>query len=58
LGEVNAAYLKSVGQGRGHDAPDDLEDEVAGLLGLVLLFADWQGIDVATVLRRKRGSYL
>ncbi len=58
LGEVNAAYLKSVGQGRGTGAPSDLEDEVADLLGFVLLFADWQGIDVAAALQRKWGSYL
>ena len=58
LGEVNAAYLKSVGQGRGEGSRGDLEDEVADLFGFVLLFADWQGIDVATALQRKWGSYL
>lgn len=58
LGEVNAAYLISVGQGRGEGSRGDLEDEVADLFGFVLLFADWQGIDVATALQRKWGSYL
>ena len=58
LGEVNAAYLKSVGQGRGEGSRGDLEDEVADLFGFVLLFVDWQGIDVATALQRKWGSYL
>ena len=58
LGEVNAAYLKSVGQGRSEGSRGDLEDEVADLFGFVLLFADWQGIDVATALQRKWGSYL
>lgn len=58
LGEVTSAYLKLAGQGRGEAAPEDLADEVADLLGFVLLFADWQGIDPAEALRRKWGKYL
>jgi NTP pyrophosphatase (non-canonical NTP hydrolase) len=58
LGEVTAAYLKYAGQGRGEGAREDLVDEVADLLGFVLLFADWQGIDAGKALQRKWGSYL
>ncbi|MEP2715819.1 hypothetical protein [Pseudophaeobacter sp.] len=58
LGEVTVAYLKSVGQGRGTASQRDLEGEVADLLGFVLVFADWQGIDAAAALRRKWGAYL
>ena len=58
LGEVASAYLKLAGQGRGEAARRDLEDEVADLLGFLLLFAEWQGIDPAQALRRKWGGYL
>jgi len=58
LGEVTAAYLKLAGQGRGEGSREDLEDEVADLLGFLLLFASWQGIDSAKTLRRKWGGYL
>ena len=58
LGEVTSAYLKLSGQGRGTGSRADLEDEVADLLGFVLLFADWQGIDPGKALQRKWGSYL
>ncbi|MBO9451587.1 hypothetical protein J7426_15040 [Tropicibacter sp. R16_0] len=58
LGEVTSAYLKLAGQGRGMGSRADLEDEVADLLGFVLLFADWQGIDPAKALQRKWGRYL
>lgn len=58
LGEVTSAYLKLAGQGRGTVAQTDLEDEIADLLGFVLLFARWQGIDPGDALRRKWGKYL
>lgn len=58
LGEVTSAYLKLSGRGRGEASRSDLEDEVADLLGFLLLFADWQGIDAEAALRRKWGSYL
>ena len=58
LGEVTAAYLKLAGQGRGSALQRDLEDEVADLLGFLLVFADWQGIDAAAALQRKWGRYL
>ena len=56
LGEVSSAYLKTSGRGEvGHDG---LADEMADLLGFLLLFADWQGIDLETAFRRKWGQYL
>lgn len=63
LGELSAAYLKLAGQARGdggtaRDLRQDLEDELADLLGFVLLFADWQGIDPGMALRCKWGRYL
>ncbi|GAB5437214.1 MAG: MazG nucleotide pyrophosphohydrolase domain-containing protein [Falsiruegeria mediterranea] len=58
LGEVTSAYLKLSGQGRVTGSRRNLEDEVADLLGFVLLFADWQGIDPAEALQRKWGRYL
>jgi NTP pyrophosphatase (non-canonical NTP hydrolase) len=63
LGEVSSAYLKLSGRSRGSDGdPDtlrrDLEDEMADLFGFVLLFADWQGVDLAHVFARKWGKYL
>lgn len=58
LGEVTSAYLKLNGQGRGTAEPSDLADEVADLLGFLLVFARWQGIDAAAALERKWGGYL
>ncbi|KIC10685.1 hypothetical protein RA19_09775 [Leisingera sp. ANG-M1] len=58
LGEVASAYLKLTGQGRGEASRRELEDEVADLLGFLLLFADWQGIDPGAALQRKWGGYL
>lgn len=58
LGEVTSAYLKLQGQGRGEASHRDLEDELADLLGFVLLFADWQGVDIGAALKRKWGGYL
>lgn len=58
LGEVAAAYFKLNGQARSAGSQEALADEVADLLGFLLLFADWQGIDAADAFRRKWGSYL
>jgi len=58
LGEVTSAYLSLSGKTRKPGSRQDLEDEVADLLGLLLLFADWQEIDAAATFRRKWGSYL
>jgi len=58
LGEVNAAYLKASQRGRGTATKEDLAAEMADLFGFLLLFADWQGIDLETAFRRKWGHYL
>lgn len=63
LGEVSAAYLKLAGQSRGSDGDADklradLEDEMADLFGFLLVFADWQGVDLGAAFARKWGKYL
>ncbi|KIC41257.1 hypothetical protein RA27_11550 [Ruegeria sp. ANG-R] len=58
LGEVTSAYLKHSGRGRGVCGHDDLADEVGDLLGFLLLFAEWQGIDPGDALRRKWEKHL
>ncbi len=63
LGELTAAHLKLTGRARRGDRPQadliqDLADETADLFGFLLLFADWQGIDLADAFDRKWGQYL
>ena len=63
LGELTAAHLKLTGRGRTGDSAEDelrqnLEDEAADLFGFLLLFADWQGIDLGQAFDRKWGQYL
>ncbi|MDX1780956.1 MAG: hypothetical protein R3256_06515 [Thalassovita sp.] len=63
LGEVASAYLKLAGQSRGADAGaaalrQELEGELADLFGFLLIFADWQGLDLADAFERKWGKYL
>ncbi|NKX73175.1 hypothetical protein HGG73_03280 [Rhodobacteraceae bacterium R_SAG3] len=58
LGEVTSAYLSLAGQTRNDGSKRDLENEVADLLGFLLLFADWQGIDAGAAFERKWGAYL
>ena len=63
LGEVVSAYLKLAGQSRGADGDRnalrrELEDELADLFGFLLIFADWQGVDLAGAFERKWGKYL
>ncbi|CUI69543.1 MazG nucleotide pyrophosphohydrolase domain-containing protein [Cognatishimia activa] len=58
LGEVSSAFLKTSGRGRGEVGHEALADEMADLFGFLLLFADWQGIDLETAFRRKWGQYL
>ena len=58
LGEVASAYLSLAGQTRKDGSKTDLENEVADLLGFLLLFADWQGIDAGAAFERKWGAYL
>ena len=63
LGELTAAHLKMTGRARHENRPEselrrDLEDEAADLFGFLLLFADWQGIDLPEAFDRKWGRYL
>ncbi|WP_282091616.1 MazG nucleotide pyrophosphohydrolase domain-containing protein [Epibacterium ulvae] len=62
LGELQAAYLKMAGQARTTSCPADLrramEDEAADVFAQLLLFADWQEIDLKEALRQKWAPYL
>lgn len=58
LGEVTSAYLKLSGRGRGAGTQQDLADEIGDLLGFLLLFADWQGIDPGKAMTRKWQKHL
>jgi NTP pyrophosphatase (non-canonical NTP hydrolase) len=63
LGELTRAYLHYSGRSRsGEDEAganrQAMADECADLLGSVLLFAEWQGIDLAAALERKWFRYL
>ncbi|WP_343231155.1 hypothetical protein [Thalassovita aquimarina] len=63
LGEVASAYLKLAGKSRGSDGDaqalrQELEDELADLFGFLMIFADWQGVDLAAAFERKWGKYL
>jgi NTP pyrophosphatase (non-canonical NTP hydrolase) len=57
-GELMGAWMQRQGESRGTASQQDLEDEVADVLGFLLLFAQREGIDPAQALRRKWGSYL
>lgn len=57
LGELQAAYLKRSGRGRGAADQEALEDEVADLFAQVLLFARWQGVDIPSAVARKWGRH-
>jgi NTP pyrophosphatase (non-canonical NTP hydrolase) len=35
-----------------------LHDELADLFGFLLLFSDWQGVDLAAAFDKKWGAYL
>ncbi len=58
MGEMTAAWLKLNGRARGEGSRAALEDEAADVLGFLLVFADWQGIDLAEAFRRKWGVHL
>lgn len=58
LGEVTGAFLQIRGQGRGDATQADLADEIADLLGFLLIFSAREGIDPAAALRAKWGAYL
>ena len=63
LGEVSAASLKLTGRSRGGDAPlaereANLRDEMADLLGFLLMFAAHRGIDLGAAFEEKWGRLL
>ncbi|PWK59385.1 hypothetical protein [Roseicyclus mahoneyensis] len=58
LGEVAGAHLRLNGQGRGTAELGDLADEIADLLGFLLVFAARTGVDPAAALTRKWGAHL
>ncbi len=62
LGELQAAYLATKGAQRGavseNVARQNLEDEAADLFGFLLVFAEWQGIDLADAFANKWGRHL
>ena len=57
LGEVMQAYLRVVGRARSEQPKEllkeMLEDEVADLFGMLLIFADKMEVDLPTALQRK-----
>lgn len=63
LGELTGAHLSLIGQSRTRGkTPEDLlqdrQDELADLLGFLLVYAQMEGIDPGAALRRKWGQYL
>ena len=62
LGELQSAYLATQGAQRDAlpqaDARQNLIDETADLFGFLMVFADWQGIDLAEAFAAKWGRYL
>lgn len=63
LGEVSAATLKLTGRSRGSDRPlaeleTNLRDEMADLLGFLLMFSAHRGIDLGAAFDAKWGRYL
>lgn len=63
LGEVAAATLKLTGRSRGADASEaeleaNLRDEMADLMGFLLMFAAHRGIDLGAAFEEKWGRWL
>lgn len=62
LGELQSAYLATQGAQRGdmsaEEARQNLTDETADLFGFLMVFANWQGIDLAEAFAAKWGRYL
>jgi len=62
LGELTQAYLRLHGRARTAvnqtDLQLSLEDEVSDLLGMLLIFAKMQNVDVAQAVERKWLKYL
>ncbi|MEM5477617.1 hypothetical protein [Pacificibacter sp. AS14] len=63
VGEVTAAYLKLHGRARGADADREslranFEDEMADVLGFLLVLAEAEGVDLPAAFDKKWGKYL
>ena len=63
LGELTSAYLSATGRGRDRGASQAerngaVAEEVADLFAQLLLFADYNQIDVSAALVAKWGKYL
>lgn len=63
LGELTAAHLKLTQRARVGDLSTEklqqnLEDEIADVLAMTLLFAKHKGVDVETALKNKWFGYL
>ncbi len=58
LGELTGAWLQNQSQARGCATDQDVADELADVLGFLLVFAAKTGIDPSETLRRKWGAYL
>lgn len=58
VGELTGAWLRVHGQSRGEASRADLADELADVLGFLLVFAAREGIDPAQALQDKWGQYL
>ncbi len=63
MGELSAAYLKLSARARTQNTHVDelkknLEDEIADVLAMTLLFAKNQGVDPEMALRKKWFQYL
>ena len=58
LGELTGAWLQRHGQGRGAATPQDVADELADVMGFLLVLVAREGIDPAEALRAKWGKYL
>ncbi len=63
LGELTSAYLKLTSRARRGDSTDEelaknLNDEIADVIAMTLLFAQSRNIDVEQVLKNKWFKYL
>ena len=53
LGELVAEHLRVSGRARGAADPDKLGDEVADVLGMLLIYCQGAGVDIEAAMRRK-----
>ncbi len=58
MGELTGAWLQAEGQGRGEATKQDVANELADVLGFLLVFAAQAGIDPANALHAKWGRHL